>query len=1105
MVSNGPMLALDAVDVCITQPHERTERAACVQLLVNEAMALVQLSDPALFNTFSNELGEDMRRAVQHVSTRPDFLAVVLEGAGPHFSVGGNPYSMSDNVAVQLAGFAIRIRELYDGFVRLRSLCIPIVGGVHGTLVGGGIAACLHADCLMADRASTFEHGNLVRGVCVLGMLSQTFAIALGPHAQHVYLLNVRLDATAAHAAGLVHQLCEGASATQMQARKVAGTAADGLSLVKAMCAPINQSILAREAFGHTECQVVNGGFAKSRVHSRTSVLEKRLDLRAVVVSRSVQHTETTTHMVVCGFGSDAGLRTEELCRWRRCFSKRVASIGEARWERAHVRRPVALVFDRAMRLAVVKLKLRVSGSMPTLKAALCLLTSLGPAVRALTLHVHVGCAGQLTGSTRSLECLGRALDALHGLGVPITYLAGQAASHAVPSAAWHAAHPKIGVMQMLSLTRSRTQKSVALRSHGEASAAVTAQFDDAGSRSETNMRLARQAAQVAALIVPTARSMTPAINGRRSLLSTPARLISGAPCQLAACSEGGVDVRALEVYTPHQCVKSSSLAARHGFLGLCTRRLFMERHSCGEDEDAVSMALTVVHRLLRRCSVHTTAVGMLHVGATLLDRSKSMKTELTTLIEAGEVAHTEGVDGFTSRGGLSVLLSCVSWARSASWDGRWAVAVCSVDCLVPPSGHLLSSAEASALLVGAQQVDGNHSDGLACPRLIKRQWMAPLVTGELGKARAVGEFDIEGRLLARMEARRLLDAAAMAAACAQRTTTVGRFGRVARPADPKIGSAYYLLETASPTPDGAAGRRYRVKELTPVAIATSQVVASAPSLLRPPSPLQQVEGGVNHLLAPLLTEPAAAPGSIGVASSLPVHAKAMLREVATELLPRTSADAPLLEAGLDSLGAVEFRNRLTARLGDAIELPETLVFDFPTLRQLDAHLNAVVRLQVVACEPTVDPVAMIDAALLLSRAPNALKTPSAPAKIADTPKGIYIVGVSCKLPSVNSLSGYSFYVDTGHNALVQVPPSRWAFETTAAGLDASVASRCRFAGFMAALELFDSLAFLLSPAETTAMDPQQRLLLERGYELELPVVCARTRVCDCVGVCVGV
>ena len=70
----------------------------------------------------------------------------------------------------------------------------------------------------------------------------------------------------------------------------------------------------------------------------------------------------------------------------------------------------------------------------------------------------------------------------------------------------------------------------------------------------------------------------------------------------------------------------------------------------------------------------------------------------------------------------------------------------------------------------------------------------------------------------------------------------------------------------------------------------------------------------------------------------------AVVREVVAELLPgeEVAADTPLVEAGLDSLGAVELRNRLSARLGGAAALPETLVRDCPTVRQLEAHLSEI-------------------------------------------------------------------------------------------------------------------------------------------------------------------
>ena len=46
------------------------------------------------------------------------------------------------------------------------------------------------------------------------------------------------------------------------------------------------------------------------------------------------------------------------------------------------------------------------------------------------------------------------------------------------------------------------------------------------------------------------------------------------------------------------------------------------------------------------------------------------------------------------------------------------------------------------------------------------------------------------------------------------------------------------------------------------------------------------------------------------------------------------NADAPLMEAGLDSAAAVEFQGLLCEQSG-VDELPETLVFDYPTLRDV--------------------------------------------------------------------------------------------------------------------------------------------------------------------------
>ena len=51
------------------------------------------------------------------------------------------------------------------------------------------------------------------------------------------------------------------------------------------------------------------------------------------------------------------------------------------------------------------------------------------------------------------------------------------------------------------------------------------------------------------------------------------------------------------------------------------------------------------------------------------------------------------------------------------------------------------------------------------------------------------------------------------------------------------------------------------------------------------------------------------------------------------------SIGEPLLAAGLDSLGAVELKNSLESRL--AVQLPSTLVFDYPTAESIADHISA--------------------------------------------------------------------------------------------------------------------------------------------------------------------
>ena len=224
-------------------------------------------------------------------------------------------------------------------------------------------------------------------------------------------------------------------------------------------------------------------------------------------------------------------------------------------------------------------------------------------------------------------------------------------------------------------------------------------------------------------------------------------------------------------------------------------------------------------------------------------------------------------------------------------------------------------------------------------------------------------------------------------------------------------------------------------------------------------------------------------------AERLKALAELVQEDIAAVLaLPGVSSvptDMPLKELGLDSLMAVELRNRLSARMG--MKLPTTLAFDHPTAQAMAQLLLE--KLELGQSSVLEQPKRAIDARTAASHP-------------------IAIVGMSCRAPrALRDPESYWRLLESGGDGVGPLP-GRWSRDVLRQ-LEYATGGLAQEGGFIEEVEEFDAGFFGISPREALEMDPQQRLLLEVVWEaLERagirPEVLSGSRTGTYVG-CLGV
>lgn len=202
-----------------------------------DGIATIRLNRPDSLNSFTSEMHEELRQAMDIVESDGSVRCLVLTGTGRGFCAGQD-LTERDPDAAEKMDLGASLDANYNPLIRrLKSLPIPVVGVINGVAAGAGASLALACDLVLAARSAKF-----IQAFCKIGLIPDaggTWALPrLVGHARAMGLamLGDAVDAEQAESLGMIWRCVDDDSlATEADelCRHLAVQPTLGLALIK--------------------------------------------------------------------------------------------------------------------------------------------------------------------------------------------------------------------------------------------------------------------------------------------------------------------------------------------------------------------------------------------------------------------------------------------------------------------------------------------------------------------------------------------------------------------------------------------------------------------------------------------------------------------------------------------------------------------------------------------------------------------------------------------------------------------------------------------------------------------------------------------------------
>lgn len=126
---------------------------------ITDGVAEIVLDAPDRRNAIDLAMNAELVATLDDLETRDDVGAVIVTGAPPAFCAGADLDQLVE------AADGDRLRDIYEGFLRVAHTPIPTIAAVNGAAVGAGMNMALACDVILAGRSARFDARFLQIGI----------------------------------------------------------------------------------------------------------------------------------------------------------------------------------------------------------------------------------------------------------------------------------------------------------------------------------------------------------------------------------------------------------------------------------------------------------------------------------------------------------------------------------------------------------------------------------------------------------------------------------------------------------------------------------------------------------------------------------------------------------------------------------------------------------------------------------------------------------------------------------------------------------------------------------------------------------------------------